>query len=409
LLAAGLARRLGGAEAPVSLGRLVTDELKRGRTRLEISRQLAAVHAELRATVALPEPLRRLAAITDFPLYLTTMTDGLFARALAEARGEPARVLSSTLNQSADLPAGWEAESAPILFHLFGQIAATPGCALTEEDVLEFVHRLADRDLRPRRLFDLLPRRHLLLLGNSFPDWHTRVFLRTLRGRRVSEDAETLEALADDSVHGGREQSLVVFLRDFGRTTLLYEEGGAADFIATLHERWQAARTPAPARPAGHAEYEPDDMIPGSVFISYRSLDRAAALAFTETLERGGLEVWLDRHRFETGDPFEQKIRRHIQQCDIFVPLISKHTEASDEGFFRREWRWALRRAEAMQRRFIFPVMLDELERGALRGVPEEFLALHMVRAAGGVPPPDLVAEFVAAVRQIRSRRTPGA
>jgi len=203
-------------------------------------------------------------------------------------------------------------------------------------------------------------------------------------------------------VRGGHDQALVVFLRDFARSALLYEEGGAAEFVAELHARWQKTRQPA----APQGNYEADDMAPGSVFISYRSPDRSAALVFADMLERGGLEVWLDWHRLETSDPFEPKIRRHIQQCDLFVPLISRNTEEAGEGFFRREWKWALKRAEAMQgRRFIMPVLIDDLERGDLHGVPEEFLALPIAAAAGGAPPLELIEGFISTIRQLRSRK----
>ncbi|HEV7403941.1 MAG TPA: toll/interleukin-1 receptor domain-containing protein [Chthoniobacteraceae bacterium] len=403
LLAKRLASSLGVDGDPGDLHRLVTEQLGRNRPRLEITRALSKVHEQALRDVAIPEPLRQLAEVTDFPLLISTTTDRLLTRALTEGSRAPSS-LAATFDRKPDLPAGWENDPAPLVFHLFGQISATPGYAITEEDTLEFLHQLHD-PVQPR-LFDSLKKRHLLFLGNSFPDWLARVFYRVLRGRRISVQGETFDAVADECVRGGKDKALVLFLREFAISAMLFEEGGVVEFVSELHGRWKAAAqsTVAVAPLDG---YEADDMVPGSIFISYRSLDRAAAFALAAALKGGGLEVWLDQYRLETGDPFERKIRHHIRHCDLFVPLISRNTEKADESFFRREWRWAIKRAEAMHgRRFIMPVLVDRLETDALQRVDDEILSVTISEAIDGIPSPKLVEEFVAAIRELRARKS---
>ena len=61
------------------------------------------------------------------------------------------------------------------------------------------------------------------------------------------------------------------------------------------------------------------------------------------------------------------------------------------EGWFRREWNWAVDRTEAMAAgaRFILPVCIDNTpEKGAL--VPEVFLRAHWLRLPGGEITPDI-------------------
>src|SRR4030095_2886798 len=113
---------------------------------------------------------------------------------------EPA-IFTSTLSTTVDLPRDWQYLNKPVLMHLFGQITAMPGFALTEEDRVEFMCHLQSNIRRPEMLFDELRTRHLLFLGNRFPDWFGRLFLRALKGTRFSEETETVEALVEDHAH----------------------------------------------------------------------------------------------------------------------------------------------------------------------------------------------------------------
>jgi len=76
----------------------------------------------------------------------------------------------------------------------------------------------------------------------------------------------------------------------------------------------------------------------GAVFLSYASEDAVAAQRLAEALRSAGMEVWFDREELRGGDAWDQKIRQQIRDCRLFVPIISAHTEARLEGYFRREW-----------------------------------------------------------------------
>ena len=41
------------------------------------------------------------------------------------------------------------------------------------------------------------------------------------------------------------------------------------------------------------------------------------------------------------GDAWDQKIRRQVKECALFMPIISASTQARAEGYFRLEWRLA--------------------------------------------------------------------
>jgi TolB-like protein len=124
-----------------------------------------------------------------------------------------------------------------------------------------------------------------------------------------------------------------------------------------------------------------------TVFLSYASEDRPAAQRIRDALPSFGLEVWYDESDLVGGDAWDQKIRRQIRECDYFMPVISAHTEARHEGYFRREWRLAVERTLDMadDHVFLLPVVIDGTTEAGAR-VPEKFRAVQWLRAPDGQP-----------------------
>ncbi len=141
------------------------------------------------APPAVPAPLAQLAAIRDFKLYVSTTCDSLLAAALNQARfGGVARTQSlafSLHDKVDDLPGEVETLTAPLVYQLFGRQSAAGDYAVSDEDKLEFLHRLQTIAFQPSRLFDELRRHHLLFIGCHFPDWLARFFIRTVTNQRL--------------------------------------------------------------------------------------------------------------------------------------------------------------------------------------------------------------------------------
>jgi tetratricopeptide (TPR) repeat protein len=111
-----------------------------------------------------------------------------------------------------------------------------------------------------------------------------------------------------------------------------------------------------------------------AIFLSYASQDADAARRICDALRAAGLEVWFDQNELTGGDAWDQKIRKQIKECALFVPIISVNTNAREEGYFRREWNIAVDRMMDMadHKAFLFPVILDGLSE-ASAVVPEKF------------------------------------
>jgi TolB-like protein len=158
----------------------------------------------------------------------------------------------------------------------------------------------------------------------------------------------------------------------------------------------------------------PDQPRPsGAVFLSYAREDGEAARRIAEALRAFGVEVWFDVSELRGGDAWDQKIRRQIKECALFIPLISAHSQAREEGYFRREWRMAVDRTHDMaeNRAFIVPVLIDDTKE-ADANVPEQFLKAHCTRLPGGEPTPQFVEQVKRLLQAPRSGETgakPGA
>jgi TolB-like protein len=126
-----------------------------------------------------------------------------------------------------------------------------------------------------------------------------------------------------------------------------------------------------------------------AVFLSYASQDTEPARRICEVLRAAGVEVWFDQSELRGGDAWDQKIRREIRDCALFIPIISANTTSRPEGYFRLEWALAEQRAQMIARNkaFIVPVCVDATPESAA-DVPESFVRVQWTRLPQGSTPP---------------------
>ena len=274
---------------------------------------------------------------------------------------------------------------------------------MTEEDILEFIHSLQSEEKRPQLLFDELRNNHMLVIGCSYADWLSRFFMRTVRNERLLIRGMS-RVVADD--HTPEDSNLVVFLQLC--STDVFLEGGAVQFVQELHRRWHQRNNNTPTVTAGaHG--------PGNIparngtrrdFPQLRERrSRRRAEDESET-RRGGLDVWFDQAALRSGDDWDQKIRRNINNCSLFLPVVSKNSTTRFEGYFRKEWRWAIDRAEGMDERFAFihPIFIDETPPTS-DGIPDFFHQRHAQRFVGGEASDEFAQRLKQLVREVRVRK----
>ncbi len=340
-----------------------------------------------------PEALRRLAAIPEFDLFVTTTFDGLLEAAINRERfgGAPStEVISYAPNRVVDLPSERDRLQRPVVYHLFGRLSASPTYVISDEDLLEFICALQSEHLAPEKLFHELEHNHLLFIGSNFTNWLARLFLRMAKRQRLSDPRDVGEIMADD--HTSEDERLVSFLQQVSVRTRIYV--GAERFVAELHDRLAARRrsSAAPAHAAGPTRFLPParEMPDNAVFISYAREDLPAVQQIKTGLEAAGITVWFDMDRLESGDDYDRKIQRNIARCSYFIPVVSATTQRRLEAYFRREWSYAMDRVRNMAdgALFILPVTIDSTN-AANALVPDKFKALHFTELPGGAVTPE--------------------
>jgi TolB-like protein/cytochrome c-type biogenesis protein CcmH/NrfG len=158
------------------------------------------------------------------------------------------------------------------------------------------------------------------------------------------------------------------------------------------------------------ANPNPDDGLKHrAVFISYAREDTGPAQLIADALRGQGVEVWFDQAQLRGGDAWDQKIRRQIRECALFMPIISERTQVRGEGYFRLEWKLAVERTYLMAEGVVFlaPVVVDATPEGAAV-VPPEFLRVQWIRLPGSLPTPQFVDQVKGMLDAPRSAPAPG-
>lgn len=372
------------------------------------------VHDSMRSVMAsdspVPEPIRQLAEIAGFRLYVTLTPDDLLARSLRRRCAVNEIVHSPNLptSEGKDLPNDWKTRVGEAqLLYLFGKSRSAPMFAIHDEDVLEYTHSVIAHGSQVLPVFlSELQQRNLLLVGCNFPDWLTRFFLRATNQRRLSEKdrrAWLIEPLQP-------EESLTVFLRSYSKETEVLSQDSPVEFVAELHERWMAAYGGAAETISVNEQSPPRGAM---FFISYsRNTDSVQAESIYQALLKQGVtegELWFDRRTIEPGVDFQRKIVDGIHGCRYFLPLLSQGINRRDEAFVFTEWQEACDRSRQMNRDFLLPVIVDADYEPEVY-VPKQVWEWRQMKvdfghAPGGVPDGRLEAKFKKLVREARQGR----
>ncbi len=362
-----------------------------------------------KSEAAIPEPVKQIAAITHFRLFVTLTPDELLARGLRTRCAVNEIVHSPYLptSEGTDLPTDWLSRQGEVyLLYLFGKSRPAPMFAIHDEDTLEYVHNIIARGSHvPVKFFAELQQRNLLLIGCNFPEWLSRFFLRLTNQRRLSDAQRKREWLIEALKP---EEELIYFLKSYSEGTEILSDISPAAFIAELHQRWLARHGAVDVSVSPQAEAVPLNTL---FFISYcRAPDFPAAAKLVESLKLLGVadnEIWFDKSAIEPGQDFRERILTGIRTCRYFVPLISSSADQLDEKFFRREWNEALDRSKSIQgRTFVVPTIVDQTyDPEQYQRVPREWKdALHFGHAPGGLPDEQTNALLKKLIRSERQR-----
>jgi hypothetical protein len=260
--------------------------------------------------------------------------------------------------------------------------------------VLEFTASLqSNAEDSPAFLFDKLRRSDLLFVGTHFAEWLTRLVARNPVSAR----------LVDAAVHGS--DAPVLFVEQATGVSRTLPGCGASDFVSELRERWAKLEASSDAPPPEGLSHlaEGAGMPPGAVVLSCALSDRDETEALRAALDRAGVDVILDNDDVELPEKWEMKLRHHISECSLFVPVVSSRCPMVRRRWARAEWiDTVLHFNEANKtRRYVLPVVIDDTTPEAA-ALPEVFKDLPWERMIDGRPSADFVETIVRLQRSYR-------
>ena len=353
----------------------------------------------------IPDSLRKLASIEPFRLFISTTPDNLLVDALKEQRNSVDIFSFSPESDLVDLPDsfGRNSKAPSTVFKLFGDIDKRPELALTEEDILRFVHHLQIKDERPANLFDILRKSSLAMLGCSFENWLIRFLLCSVKSEALFTTSGARGIVADS-----RTKSDLPLLPFLNRNRTLLFAGTATEFVDQLHSRWknyQASKAEENANTGASSALAPTALTDDFVFISYASEDKEAALRIRDSLEAAEVPTWLDEDRLESGNFFEEVITEKIKQCAFFLSVISQNTATVERRFFRMEWNLAIQEAKQWPTThpFLLPVIIDDTSIES-ETLPREFRERHCSVYEGGQIDSNFSTNLLRALRRYQQR-----
>jgi len=131
-----------------------------------------------------PSPMLNALARLDFPLVITTNYDPLFERALQSAGKQPRVAVYSPDPGQTMADFRQATPESPVLYKLHGDIARAGSLVVTDEDYIQFVLRMSDKepyDPIPLSLKFFLTGSTTLFVGYSLIDYNLRLLFKTLR------------------------------------------------------------------------------------------------------------------------------------------------------------------------------------------------------------------------------------
>jgi hypothetical protein len=130
-----------------------------------------------------PSPMLRALARLDFPLVITTNYDSLFEQAL-RAEGKQPRVSVYKPEPEPTTDFRNATAASPVIYKLHGDLAERESLVITDEDYIQFVLRMSDKepyDPVPLSLKYFLTGWTTLFVGYSLLDYNLRLLFKTLR------------------------------------------------------------------------------------------------------------------------------------------------------------------------------------------------------------------------------------
>lgn len=219
----------------------------------------------------------------------------------------------------------------PTLYYVFGKadpLEPEQKFVLDDNDTINCISRWLGNEV-PAQLISYIDSKKMLVLGCNLKDWCFRFFWYAMRHKSTDKLDKGDIAVLLQPEKSEQDRNLYNYLHSIIKVRLQTNSREYLRRLADALDQKLIAET-AVANSRG-----------GGVFISYAHEDYAIAWKIFTRLRAAGFNVWLDYY-LKGGDEYDKRIKNAINQCRVFVPLLSS-TIAIDlkngtQRYYQKEW-----------------------------------------------------------------------
>lgn len=313
-------------------------------------------------TWGIPEPVKKLASITNFKFFINATYLPFITDALKDIyEGQAIETVSNSIKKECeDFNDFYEKDEKIRVYNLFGSVNDNDNdnFGLTDDDMLFFVHNLISNCPINLKSFIRNKEKQLLLWGCDFSSWLTRLIFYSLRAELPPYNSKSIYFVSTSCSTNKKLEPLWNRLN-----SNLYRNTETHKIVDLFYEKWIEKNKINNPDVIGDKNVIPKN----SVFISYDLNDKQYAVELHSKLKDKKISAWFDKENLENGD-YKEKIRFNIMNCSIFVPIISKNSidnVKKNKTMFTLEWMLAKDVYETRlkgigQDGFIVPLIIDD-------------------------------------------------
>jgi hypothetical protein len=235
----------------------------------------------------------------------------------------------------------------PLLFYLYGRLEEPYSLVLSEYDLLDFLVKvISDDPPIPERISRELHsyKKSILFLGFGFKHWYLRILLHVLLKNDKEKNSYAIEQISrreDDFC-----KSIIFFKQNKCKICIFQDK--LDDFVKRLRQKYE--------KKYGHPKKI-------KIFISYASENIGIAILLSKLLKGKNLDPQYDKKLLWSGDHWEEKLKKAIEETDYVLILQTKALEERANGYVLKEIKFALRRDSEESRKgkiFLIPVKVEK-------------------------------------------------
>ena len=303
------------------------------------------------------ESLRSLLETKNFRIVFTTCIDDVLQSILEGVWGDKFKYynfqckddigefIAMAKDHGSDLN-----EMSPCLVYLFGKAGDRRGpnylpVVFSEDDALCAIAKYIKQDDSLSEVYSNFLQCHpLMSIGCHFDDWRFRFFWYALRNNDIANISGSGEGLNNRN-------------KAVSTGTVAYpvsDPDPLEQFLTHCNVAVEPDSRKFMERLVGLLKNE--DIIKNilrkrrkaskGIFISYASEEFSTAINVFEKLSEQGFNVWIDHVDLHEGDPYEDRIKKAILECDVFMPLLGHQTKLdlcsqNLSRYYMGEWSFA--------------------------------------------------------------------